>query len=313
MGRYKCFAGIRGRRQRQRLRKGISLQDAGITSNTQSRYYLSVSKLFPFISNCGTLEQIDDAASRWVISEFNKGKPLCFVGDGLSGLHYFLPQTRRHLPGAWRLFGTWRKLEVPSRAPPITADLVLAFSARALELNDLDFATLILVGFHAFLRTGEMLSLTPQDFMLNEHTGIVRLRHSKTGRRHNVQEVVTLEDLQVRQVAEMLLKVRRSNLTSHLPIWMGSGTSFRKKFDQYLAYFRVSHLGFRPYSLRRGGATAFFQSSGRMERTLLRGRWSSVQVAKLYLCDGLSQLPSLRISSDTKKFIHSYSSLFTTS
>ena len=313
MGRYKYFAGIRGRKQRQRLRKGISLRDAGITANTQSRYYLSVSKLLPFISDCATLEQIDDAVSQWVVAEFQKGKPLCFVGDGLSGLHYFLPQTRRHLPTSWRLFGTWRKLEVPSRAPPITADLVLAFSARALELNDLDFATLILVGFHAFLRTGEMLSLIPQDFMLNEHTGIVRLRHSKTGRRHNIQEVVTLEDPKVRQVVKSLLEVRRSSLTSHLPVWQGSGTSFRKRFDQYLAYFRVSHLGFRPYSLRRGGATAYFQSTGSMERTLLRGRWSSVQVAKLYLCDGLSQLPSLRIPSDTKKFVSSYSSLFTTS
>ena len=313
MGRYKSFAGIRGRKQRQTLRAGISLRDAGISADTQARYFHSVSKLMPRIQKCSTMEQIDDAVSEWVTDEFRKGKPLCFVGDGLSGLHYFLPQTRRHLPCSWRLFGVWRKLEVPSRAPPITADLALAFCSRAIELQEIEFGALILVGFHAFLRTGEILNLTPRDFLLNDKTGIVRLTNTKTGRRRNVQEVVTLEDPKVRQVVQTLLDVRASTLTLQAPVWLGSGTSFRKKFDEYVRYFGVSHLGFRPYSLRRGGATAYFQCCGSMERTLLRGRWNSTSVAKLYLCDGLSQLPSLRINPATKARISSYSSLFTPS
>lgn len=313
MGRYKSFAGIRGRKQRQKLRAGISLRDAGISRDTQTRYYTAVSKLMPRIQKCSTMEQIDDAVAEWVVAEFQKGKPPCYVGDGLSGLHYYLPQTRRLLPCSWRLFGVWRKLEVPSRAPPITADLALAFCARAIELQDLEFGALILVGFHAFLRTGEILALTCQDFLLNDRTGIVRLTNTKTGRRRNVQEVVTLEDSKVRQVVQTLLEIRASSLTLHLPVWLQSGTAFRKRFEQYVKFFGVTHLGFRPYSLRRGGATAYFQSCGSMERTLLRGRWNSTSVAKLYLCDGLSQLPSLRINAGNRALIQSYASLFTPS
>lgn len=313
MGRYKYFAGVKGRKQRQRLRKGICLQDAGITANTQARYYTSVSKLMPHVLECKTMEQMDDSIAQWIEAEFHKGKPLCFVGDALSGLHYYLPNTRRHLPCSWRLFGVWRKLEVPARAPPITADLVLAFCARAIQLGEIDFGALVLVGFHAFLRTGEILALSPTDFMINKSTGIVRLLNSKTGRRRNVQEVVTLEDPKVRQVVKTLLEIRAATFSMNLPVWRGTGSAFRAKFDQYIRYFRVSHLGFRPYSLRRGGATAYFQWCGSMERTLVRGRWNSPSVAKIYICDGLSQLPNLCIDSGTKQFIRAHSSLFTTS
>ena len=75
MGRYKYFAGVKGRKQRQRLRKGICLQDAGITANTQARYYTSVSKLMPHVLECKTMEQMDDSIAQWIETEFHKGKP----------------------------------------------------------------------------------------------------------------------------------------------------------------------------------------------------------------------------------------------
>ena len=294
MGKPRFFAGVQGRRARMRARRGISLRGAGITSNTQERYYQSVAKLLPLVDACTTLPQLDDKVSDWVVSEFESGRPLGFVADGLSGLHYFLPYTRKHLPGAWKLFATWRKLEVPSRAPPITVDLVLALAGRALKRKNLEFAVLMLVGFHALLRTGEMLSISPSDFLLNNETGILRLPKSKSGTRRNTHEMVTIEDVVVR----------------HLPIWQASGTSFRQTFHRYLRFFRVEHLCFRPYSLRRGGATAFFQASGSMEATLLRGRWGSSSVARIYLCDALSQLPRLKIDQDTRAVIQRYLTYF---
>ena len=310
MGKPRVFAGVQGRRARMRARRGISLRDAGITSNTQERYYHSVSKLLPLVMACTTLPQLDDQVSDWVVAEFEKGRPLGFVADGLSGLHYFLPYTRKHLPGAWKLFATWRKLEVPSRAPPITVDLILALASRALQRKNLEFAVLMLVGFHALLRTGEMLSISPSDFLLNNETGILRLPKSKSGTRRNTHEMVTIEDAVVRQVVQTLIDVRAAKLTAHLPIWQSSGTSFRQTFHRYLRFFRVEHLCFRPYSLRRGGATAFFQATGSMEATLLRGRCGSSGVARIYLCDALSQLPRLQIDPATRKVIQRYLSYF---
>ena len=42
------------------------------------------------------------------------------------------------------------------------------------------------------------------------------------------------------------------------------------------------------------------QQTGSLERTLLRGRWSSISVARIYLCDALAQLPKSTCSMETK-------------
>lgn len=96
-----------------------------------------------------------------------------------------------------------------------------------------------------------------------------------------------------------------------LPLWQKSGTAFRQLFSKILEKLHISHLSFRPYSLRRGGATWEMQSHGLMERTLIRGRWKNSNVARIYIQDGLSLLPRLTMSWDAKKSIHKYSAVFT--
>ena len=43
---------------------------------------------------------------------------LSSIGDALSGLHHYVPMTRRRLPWSWRLFRAWRRMEPPTRAGP---------------------------------------------------------------------------------------------------------------------------------------------------------------------------------------------------
>ena len=62
-------------------------------------------------------------------------------------------------------------------------------------------------------------------------------------------------------------------------------------------------MGFKPYSLRRGGATAFFRATGSMEKTLDRGRWSSARVGRIYINDGIAKEVELRISDEIYKRI----------
>lgn len=294
MGKYKFVAGVRGRRARIKNRKGIRLRDAGITKQTQSRYYLAVREVTSLIDKSQNFAELDSDIADWIEYKFSHGYPINVVADCLSGIHFFLPQTRRQLPESWKLFGVWRKIEVPSRAPPITSDLLMAMASRALSLGRLDFATLLLLGFHCFLRTGELLTVTPSDLLLGKQKGIVRLPTSKGKTRRLASESVTIEDQRVLLVAQALVELRTSQHLEKVPIWQFSGSSFRQTFYRYVHYFDVGHLGFRCYSLRRGGATAFFADCGLMEKTLLRGRWGSTSVACIYICDALAQLPALK-------------------
>ena len=61
---------------------------------------------------------------------------------------------------------------------------------------------------------------------------------------------------------------------------------------------RVEHLGFRPYSLRRGGATQAFRETGNMPAVLEKGRWAHTRTASTYLNDGLARLAQLLIPAD---------------
>lgn len=309
MGRYKFVAGVKGRRARIRNRKGIRLRDAGITKQTQSRYYLAVREVSHLIDKCDSFPELDSKVADWIEYKFEHGYPINVVADCLSGIHFFLPLSRRQLPESWKLFGVWRKIEVPSRAPPITTDLLMAMASRALSINRVEFATLLLLGFHCFLRTGELLTITPSDLLLGSHRGVVRLPVSKGKTRRHATESVTIEDPRVIMVAKTLVEIRASQNLLKVPIWQASGSAFRQTFYRFVNYFDIGHLGFRCYSLRRGGATAYFAECGLMEKTLLRGRWGSTSVARIYICDALAQLPTLKARPTTIALMEKHSLL----
>ena len=312
MVRPRAFAGVKGRVERQRARKGIILRDVGISARTQERYYEAVRQLLPHVERCKDMEAMDETISDWIEDSFRKGLSLNTIGNALSGLHYFMPSTKRRLPSSWKLFGTWRRFETPSRAPPITGDLIWAMAGKALSEGDFSLGSLLLLGFHCFLRTGELLAVRPCDLLLGHETGIVTLPTSKGQTRHHMVESVTIEDCNLLVVLSELLKLKQEQRLMKVPIWVSSGSAFREAFYRLCRFFKVEHLQFRCYSLRRGGATSYFKECGLMERTLLRGRWASIAVARLYLCDALSQLPHLTASKESKRLIARYRAFWST-
>ena len=171
MVKYRFVAGVQGRRARQKQRKGIKLRDAGVTVPTQERYYVAVREVLKFFDKSISFPQVDELIADWIEKKFESGYPLNGVADCLSGIHYFMPLSRRQLPCSWKLFSIWRKIEVPSRA--LTEDLLFAFATRALMKNDLEFASLLLLGIHCFLRTGELLAVTAESLLVSAKTGIV--------------------------------------------------------------------------------------------------------------------------------------------
>lgn len=203
------------------------------------------------------------------------------------------------------MFKHWRRIETPTRAPPLTAVLARAFVARAVALRQLRFATLIAIGFHGSLRTGELLALTFKDIEITAQCGVVSLDHSKTGWRTGAKEAIAVRDRLTLQLLDVLLSLQ------HQPgdkVWPHSAQKFRSDFARMCEFFQVSSLHMKPYSLRRGGATFLLQSGGALEAILVRGRWRSLAVARLYLEDGMAQLPSLRLKPDALRLVDRWAS-----
>ena len=74
-----------------------------------------------------------------------------------------------------------------------------------------------------------------------------------------------------------------------------SPAKWRSLFNQCLERLKIQDFGFRPYSLRRGGATFWFQKHQNPDRILVQGRWHTHKSARIYLNEGLAVLSHLKL------------------
>ena len=296
----------KGRTQAERkaVRKGVSLRGAGISPLTEARYTSAMALALPFLEAASTLEDLDPICEDWIEYEWHRGTSLGSIGDCLCGLHYFWPQVKGYLKGSWKLYKNWRRLEIPQRAPPLPRLVARAFISRLLEWNEPEMAFLLALGFHTYLRTGEMLRLEFRDLLLDEDHGVVTVRASKTGLRFNIDESVSITDPQLHRLHE-LCHLPRPKRPQDL-VWPRSAAAFRTLFHKVAGFFGLQSAGFQPYSIRRGGATYDFQRDRQLSAILLRGRWRALQVARLYLEDGRAHLTQLKISPKSKSLLASW-------
>ncbi len=64
---------------------------------------------------------------------------------------------------------------------------------------------------------------------------------------------------------------------------------------------------FKPYSLRRGGATHHYVHVGRISDTQHRGRWNSYAACRIYVVEGQRELNESALSYATKRACALYS------
>ena len=237
---------------------------------------------------------------------WKKGEPILTIGDGLSALHFYQPWTKRRIPHAWKLFAIWRKIEIPSRAPALTWSLVESMAAYEWEQERYEMATVLLLAFHCLLRTGELLKVTADDFSLGKCSGICSSKDTKSGIRFNANEAISITNPLVLEVVRTLVSVRQSHNLGTLPLWSRTPAQFRRRVRDLCDLMGLQGHNFRPCSIRRGGATALFQEIKSMEMALLRGRWESTRVARLYISDALSYVPSIKVSNHTALFLQEF-------
>eukprot|EP00438_Fugacium_kawagutii_P036234 Skav234091 [mRNA] locus=scaffold212:164975:165838:- [translate_table: standard] len=210
--------------------------------------------------------------------------------DTLAGVQDIQPGLRNHLPGAWRLLRTWSVNEIPCRAPPLPEHLLKAMAGWAFFKGHYSFGISLLVGYYGMLRTGEVLNLRSSAMMTNprDKQVVISLGYTKSGKRQGAAESVILGY----QPAVQLLK-RWKCLAKPTSSFASSSAKWRNLFNESLSALKMEQYQFRPYSLRRGGATFWFAKHQNMDRLLIQGRWASQKTARVYLNEGLAMLTSM--------------------
>ena len=278
------------------------MEDRGITCNTRKRYFEAVRKILPRLE--ATELSWDAALVSWIEEQYSAGEGITHVSDTLCGLQHFAPFCKGRLVRAWRLFKVWRRVEKPAQAPPLPILVFLGLLGRCVELEDLTMSVLLILGFWGMLRTGELLKLEIQHVLLGQHTVVVQLGRTKTGLRRAVDENIVLYEEVPRLIIKAFLE-QHHDAPLGQRLWQHSPEMFRSAFRQLLSFFKVEHL-FRPYSMRRGGATEDFRQHGLMEKTLLRGRWGTTTAARQYVQEGLSALTAIRIEQQRFSLLQRY-------
>lgn len=181
---------------------------------------------------------------------------------------------------------------MPVRATPLSADLLLAYAGTALQWRQPIFAWLILVAFDCFLRTGESLSLTPEDITIGSARAVVFIKSSKGAKRLFLPlERLEVSDNVALHALKQLVKTSRANR----PFWGSSRRDFMDTWHAISEHLGLSTAHYKPYSLRRGGATSAYKRGETLDALVARGRWQHVHTARIYLDTGLQALATLTL------------------
>lgn len=228
---------------------------------------------------------------------------LTYAGHTLSAFRRFYPQLRFRLPTAKQYFANWKSSHVCKQAVPMPAEVCMAIAGVAMDVQEFRFAATILVGFLAFMRTGEMVSLQMEDIALFVPEGkiILALPSTKTSKKQ--MESVAITDP---FVCSLLFELQRSSPQGSLAAV--TPNIFRAKLAQFCSFLNLAPCGFSAYSIRRGGASFAFASGEPFDQLLLRGRWQSVKTARIYLDTGRASLVHLTLPVECSRLLDSFSS-----
>ena len=292
--------------QRRTERQALgSLRENLVRPYTRKLYTAAVLWFFDWLDQEGLVlpdheSEVDDVVCQALEAAWDAGEARSLAGNILSGLPHFCQALYGQLKGAWRLWKKWGELEVPCRAPPLSLKAALAIAYHFHLWGYRNEALLICLAFNRFLRTQEFLSLAAGQFTFNKRATAMHivLGDTKSGKRKGRPESVHVTDPTLSRHFSRLC----SELEAGDKLLTITVREFRMLFARALSAIGLDAT-FKPYSLRRGGATFHFRECGKYDLTMEVGRWSDTRTCRVYVDTALLEITQLSVMS--KPFIAS--------
>lgn len=295
-------------RKAERQKVG-TLKSQVVKKNTADRYSQSFHEFRSFANM--TLAQlqsnvagIDQILASYIEFLWKDGEPKSYANYVVASVQHFVPEARRRLGASWKLVSTWNKIEMPSRAVPMTPELLLSFAGILHQWKWESISFLIVVGFSCFLRAGEMFRLRREHAHLPVRAGqpaILFLEDTKTGQRKQMawEKVLVKEQVAVDCLKALCARKTPREFLADISIYQ-----FRKLWKDVVKYFKLDQLAIQPYSIRRGGATSSYKRGMTFEELLAQGRWSNLATARIYLDEALQELGTLQLPSSSSQSLY---------
>ena len=298
MGKVAKIVEGRTKEQRAKVRKNLgSLKQLTVQPKTRARYEKARKKFYDFLSNENLQlprkrENLDAILAEYIDWLWLNGEGRGLASDTVAGIQDLDPKLKGHLNLTWRLLKTWHVNEIPNRAPPLPEAALFAMIGWGIFYRHHAFALSLMISFYGLLRTGELHGLTSSSIFMASSTrpAVVSLGLTKSGKRAGASESITLH------VAELLRRLWHwKQGCKNQDLLVPSSSKWRSLFSQCLHELHLESFNFRPYSLRRGGATFWFQKHTSFDKLLVMGRWQAARTARIYLNEGLAMLAELQL------------------
>ena len=280
-------------------RKVGALSALVVQPRTQKRYHNAFKQFCQFhnLSEAFVLPDFhlfDEWVADYVEQLWEEGSPKSEASYALAAIQFFRPQAKNHLVWSWKLVKTWNQVELPTRATPLTPELLLSMAGQAFHWRQHRFGWLLVLGFSAFLRTSELINLERKAVILPEHgrprEAVLLLTDTKGTKKSLLPLDKTVLD---EQVALQALQYLCSGLQPGDTLSQMSNKAFRTLFQQLLEALSLQDQGYRPYSLRRGGVTSAYRQGVPLDVLVTKGRWQHLPTARLYIDAGLQSLAQI--------------------
>ena len=299
----------RSKQQRKAVRKNLGkLKDLTVQPRTKQRYELCLQQFFDWLTGEGLtlpkrVTDMDLLVSDYLEHLWATGEGKSVANNTLAALQDRDPNLRRKLPGSWRLMKAWLTAEIPNRAAPMTLALLDALCGWSVMKGCPEFGLSLRVAFFGLLRTGELLKLQAKDIYITSPRGpaVLSLGLTKSGARQGAAESVTLHDTSV--LPSLYHWKQQSQAHAYLTV---KPHAWRRLFNQAMEGLDLLSFGYRPYSLRRGGATFFFQHHGSFDKLLVLGRWAAAKTARIYINEGLAQMSEISVPNSRLRYYQSF-------
>ena len=222
---------------------------------------------------------------------WEEGEPKNYASDGIAAVQFFIPSAEGHLNLSWSLCGAWNSHELPSRALPLTPDLLATVCGAFPRAGLHRMALCAVFGFAVLARTGELLTMTRGQVHFEDNMLIVSFASTKRRQRLGIDEGQVVRDPTTARVLRLLCE----GLCAGDSLLGCTERQFRAAWAMVARVLKLQHVSLRPYSLRRGGATHFWRRTGNLHAVAQAGRWSSLQTIRRYISDAVAALTSLEL------------------
>ena len=187
------------------------------------------------------------------------------------------------------------------KRPPVTLEVATLIAVVLAKAGHHKAAVATLLAFHCYLRINEYCKLKVHEVVFAGDSRMgsamtvlatIKLSRTKTGDNQNV----SVTDVNIVALLKNLVNNAGTGTGRSSLLFELTASQYRRLFHQAVSALGLDDIGYKPHSLRHGGATFHYMSGVPLLSIINRGRWASEKSLKTYINAGTVFLMDGRLS-----------------